>query len=115
MHELVVVFYIVQEVEKIANANNVEKVKKVTLDIGEVSTIVNPYLEDCWNWAIKKSDILKDCKLKINTIKAVTYCEDCGHKYSTVKHGKTCPKCKSTHTYLIQGNETNIKEIEVLD
>ena len=28
MHELGVVFYIVQEVEKIANANNVERVKK---------------------------------------------------------------------------------------
>ena len=30
----------------------------------------------------------------------------------TVEHGKICPYCGSEHTYLQQGNEFNIKEIE---
>lgn len=115
MHELGVVFHIIQEVEKIALENKVDKIKAVTLDIGEVSTIVNPYLEDCWNWASKRSSILDGAKLKINTIKAITHCEDCGKDYKTIKYGKICPRCKSPNTYLIKGNETTIKQIEVLD
>lgn len=31
----------------------------------------------------------------------------------TVAHGKTCPYCGGGNTFLIQGNEFNIKEIEV--
>ena len=113
MHELGVVFHIVKEVEKIALKNHVDKIKSVTLDIGEVSTIVNPYLVDCWNWASKKSPILDGAKLKINTIKAVTHCDDCGKDYKTIKYGKICPRCKSPNTYLLRGNETTIKQIEV--
>ena len=30
-----------------------------------------------------------------------------------VEHGKTCPHCGSENTYLVQGNEHAIKEIEV--
>lgn len=30
-----------------------------------------------------------------------------------VGHGKTCPYCGGGNTFLIQGNEFNIKEIEV--
>lgn len=115
MHELGVVFHIIKEVEDVATANNVKSIKSVTLNIGEVSTIVCSYLEDCWNWAIKKSDVLKDAKLNINVIKAVTICEDCKKKYETVKFGKTCPYCGSENTYLKCGNETIIKEIAVQD
>ena len=48
----------------------------------------------------------------IEQIPAVTYCEQCKKTYETVKYGKTCPYCKSDQTYLVKGNEFNIKEIE---
>lgn len=115
MHELGIVFHIIKEVESIAVENNVKKIKSVTLDIGEVSTVVCSYLEDCWNWAVKKSEILQDAKLQINTIKAVTICEDCKKEYPTAQYGKTCPYCGSENTYLKCGNETIIKEILAFD
>ena len=42
----------------------------------------------------------------------MTFCEDCKQTYPTVKYAKICPHCKSEHTYLVSGNEYNIKEIE---
>ena len=48
-------------------------------------------------------------------IPAVTFCEYCQQTYPTVEHGKTCPYCGSEHTYLVQGNEQYIKEIEVYE
>lgn len=54
-----------------------------------------------------------DDELEIETIPAITFCEDCEETYPTVQHGKICPYCGSEHTYLVQGNEHQIKEIEV--
>lgn len=113
MHELGVVFYVIDDVEKVAKENNVKRVHSVTLEVGEVSTVIPEYLMDCWNCAVKKHEILADCELRVERIDAVTYCEDCQKNYSTVEHGKICPYCKSENTYLLKGNEFNIKEIEV--
>jgi len=115
MHELSIVFEIAKRADAVAKENNVKHVNSVTLEIGEVSMIINPYLIDCWNWTRKKYDTLLECDLKIIDIPAITHCEDCGHDYSTTKYAKICPKCGSEHTFLLQGNEINIKEIEVLD
>lgn len=113
MHELGIVFYIIRDVKEVARENNVERVKTVVMDIGEVSTIIPDYLTDCWRWAADKEDVLRGCELRINTIQAVTFCEDCGKEYGTVRHGKKCPHCGSDKTYLIRGNEVEIKEIIV--
>jgi hydrogenase nickel incorporation protein HypA/HybF len=115
MHELGVVFYVIRDVKKVAEENQVSKVSSVTLEIGEVSGILHEYLIDCWNWAAKKEPVLDGAQLKIEQIPAVSYCEDCGKDYETVRYAKVCPHCKGEHTYLLRGNEFNIKEIEVLD
>ena len=120
MHELGTVFYVIREVEQVVEENHLTKVASVTLEIGEVSGIIPYYLTDCWQWAIQKSQYLKEAELKIETVlttegtvtTAVTFCEDCKQTYPTVKYAKICPHCKSEHTYLVSGNEYNIKEIE---
>jgi len=113
MHELGIVFYIIKDVKEVAVENDAKHISKVVMNIGEVSTVVPSYLIDCWNWAVKKEELLTDCELVVNTMPAVTYCESCGGEYPTVKHGKTCPHCGSGKTYLLRGNEVEIKEIEV--
>ena len=113
MHELGIVFYIIRDVKEVARENKVDKVKTVVMDIGEVSTIIPEYLTDCWRWAADKEELLRGCELIINTIPAVTYCENCGKEFGTVEHGKKCPHCGSDRTYLVRGNEVEIKEITV--
>mgnify|MGYP002624016534 FL=1 len=113
MHELGIVFYIIRDVKKAAEENHVSRVSAVVMNIGEVSTIVPEYLTDCWRWAADKEEILKGAELKINIIPAVTHCDGCGNNYPTIAHGKTCPHCGSERTWLMRGNEVEIKEIEV--
>ena len=113
MHELGVVFHIADLVSDVAKENKADKIKKVVMQIGEVSTVVNDQLIDCWNWNANRSDLLRGCTLEIDPIPAVTYCEDCSKEYPTVKYGKICPYCGSEHTYLIRGNKVVIKEIQV--
>lgn len=113
MHELGVVFHVIKKVEEVAKENDIAEIKSVTLEIGEVSTVIEDYLRKCWKWSVeKKSEILKDTELIVEKIQAVTFCEDCEKTYATVEFGKKCPHCGSEHTYLLTGNEFNIKEIE---
>ena len=112
MHELGIVFHIMDTIETVAKEQQLTQVSKITLEVGEVSTVIPAYLEDCWRWARKRSELFKDCELTHETVKAVTYCEDCGKTYETVKYAKICPHCSSENTYLLEGNEVQIKEIE---
>ncbi len=115
MHELGVVFHIADHVVKVAEENQVARVCSVTLEIGEVSTVIPDYLIDVWKWHCKRVPILDGCELIVERIHAVTFCEECGRKYDTVPQGRICPYCGSERTYLVTGNEVNIKEIAVED
>ena len=115
MHELGVVFHTLDTVKRIADENNVKRVASITVEIGEVSTVIPELFEDCWNWAVKKETVFKDAGVKIERIPAITYCEDCKKEYGTLEHGRVCPYCSSENTYLIKGNEIIIKEIEAIE
>ena len=115
MHELGLVNYVVKEVSKIAEENGVAKIASVTLEFGEVSGIVTSYLNDYWDWYTKKFPLFDGAKLICEEIPAVTWCDDCKKTYPTVIYGKTCPHCGSGNTWLLKGNEMNIKQVEVWD
>ena len=112
MHELGIVFHIIRTVEDVAKENHVARIQRVTLQLGEVSGVVESYLQDCWKWAAAKSEILPGAALTVEQIPAITLCEDCGQQYPTVQYGRICPHCQSERTYLVQGNEMMIKEVE---
>ena len=127
MHELGVTFHIMDHLEKVAKENEVEKIRKVVLELGEVSTVIESYLQNCWHsechslhcpvpdsvsQAVPHS-LFEEAELIVETLPAITYCEECEKTYSTIEYGKICPHCGSEHTYLLQGSEFNIKEIEV--
>ena len=113
MHELGIVFHIADSVVKIAQENGASRVASVTLEVGQVSTVIPEYLVDVWNWNCKRVPLLNGCALEVETIRAVTYCQECGKTYDTVPQGKICPHCGSDRTYLQTGNEVNTKEITV--
>ena len=111
MHELGVVFRIIDDLTEVGKENKLEKIHSVTLQLGEVSGVVPSLLTDAWKWASNRTELMKDSELIIETLPAVTFCEDCKSEYETVTYGKICPNCGSEHTYLLKGNEFMIKEI----
>lgn len=112
MHELGIVFHIIQSVEEVGRENRLKTVSSVTLELGEVSAVIDTYLDDCWKWATNKSDLLRGARLIIEKLPAVTLCENCQKTYGTVQYGRICPYCQSERTHLLCGSEINIKEIE---
>ena len=114
MHELGTIYYVIDTVEKLMVENNLTKVASITLEVGEVSGIIPEYLMDFWQYAREKAEHFKETELKIEKLEAVTYCQDCRKTYLTTMYKKICPYCGSENTFLVTGNEYNIKEIEAM-
>lgn len=112
MHELGLVTHIVRTIEDIAEKEALTEIASLTLEVGEVSGVIPEYLTDCFKYFKAKTRFLKEAELKIEMIAAVTYCQDCGETYATLVHKKRCPCCRGEATYLLRGNEFNIKEIK---
>ena len=111
MHELGIVMNVLEQVDAVAAENKVEKVLKVTMEVGEVSTIVPDLFIDAFNWAKKKTDYLKEAELEMIIIEGRTYCRNCGETYKTTGFGRKCPHCGSPDTYLLTGDQVVIKDI----
>lgn len=111
MHELGIIVHVAKTLHQIAEENNLTEIASVTLEIGEVSTVVPNYLTDCWMYYKKKFHLIENADMKIEILPAITYCENCEKTYPTVQYGRECPYCHSRDTYLIAGDECNIKEI----
>ena len=114
MHELGIVVHVINQIESLAKEKKVQKVVELTLEVGEVSGVVKEYFVDAFNWAIKKTEYMKECKLNLIIIQGITYCENCGKTYSTTEYGKECPYCHSSKTYLVTGRDVMIKDIKVI-
>ena len=113
MHELGIVMNVVKQVEEVAAANKVQKVTKLNVEVGEVSSVVPDLFIDCFEWAKKKTEYLKECDLHLIILEGISYCRACRKTYKTTEYAKECPYCKGNDTYLVTGNEVNIKDIEV--
>ncbi|MBQ5969019.1 MAG: hydrogenase maturation nickel metallochaperone HypA [Clostridia bacterium] len=112
MHEMGIVLHLAKTLDETAAEEQLTKIGKVVLQVGEVSGIMTDLFVDCWNYFKGRHDVLKDSELVLETIPAVTYCDNCKGTYETVKYGKECPYCHSGETWLLKGSECIIKEIE---
>ena len=114
MHELGIVMQVIDQVEKVAAENNVTKVVKLNMEVGQVSSVVPALFADCFEWSKKKTQYMQQTQLEMVILEGISYCQDCRQTYKTTESGKTCPHCGSERTYLLTGNEVNIKDIEVI-
>ncbi len=111
MHELGIVVKVLEQVDAAAEENGAEKVLGVTMEVGEVSSIVPDLFTDAFDWAKKKTRYAQDAKLNMIIIEGRTYCQSCGETYRTTEYGRKCPHCGSFETYLLTGDQVIVKDI----
>ena len=111
MHELGIVMNVLEQTDAAAAEYKAQKVLRVTMEVGEVSTVVPELFIDAFNWAKQKTEFLREAELEMIVIEGRTYCKSCGETYKTTEFGKTCPHCGSGDTYLLTGDQVIIKDI----
>lgn len=110
MHELGVVFQIIRTVENFAQQNQVTKIDKLVLQIGELSSMIPRYVEACYPAAVEGT-ILADTKLEIEVLPGNAICRECNKVFNLIENHNQCPHCKSQDWEIISGKEFFIKEI----
>jgi len=110
MHELGVVFEVIRTVLDFAEKNEVTKIEKVVLQIGELSSMIPKYIEACYPAAVDGT-IMQDTKLEIEVIPGIVVCKKCNTVFNLLEHKGKCPECTHGYWELISGKEFMIKEI----
>lgn len=80
MHELGILVHALKQVALIAKNNHIRRIKAITLEIGEQSGVVIPYLQKLYPAAVAQFSMLADAELCISrcpgknmTIKDIRY------------------------------------------
>ncbi len=68
MHELGVLTQVVRTVSRVAEQNQIKKIKHISLDVGSESSFVPIFLKKLYPVAIDQSDLLRGSKLIINMV-----------------------------------------------
>lgn len=110
MHELGVVIEVAKTVERIALEQNLKKVDAIVLQIGELSSMIPKYIEQCYPAAVDGT-FLENTKLEIEIIPGTCMCKNCKAVYPISKSNESCSKCGHDRYELLGGREFMIKEI----
>lgn len=113
MHEMGVMLNIVDEVAKVAKENEIQKLYKLVLEIGELTGVMSNYMYSCWYSIQERMELFSETELVIKEIPGQGICSKCGSEYNLVKHDGVCPECQDNSYRVISGSELLIKEIAV--
>ncbi|WP_099469017.1 hydrogenase maturation nickel metallochaperone HypA/HybF [Konateibacter massiliensis] len=110
MHELGIMYHIVEQVLRVVETNQLSEVEAIVLQVGELSSVVPRYLHACFPAAVDGT-VLENTKLEVEILTANGICGDCGKVYPLLEHAKVCPECKGEAFEIISGREFYLKEI----
>ncbi len=110
MHELGIMYHIVEQVLKVMETNQLSEVEAIVLQVGEFSSVIPRYLHACFPAAVDGT-ILEDTKLEVEILTANGICQGCGKVYPLLAHSRVCPECQSEEYEMLSGREFYLKEI----
>lgn len=111
MHELGIVYEILKTVDEVSREQELEKVTKITLQVGEMSGVLPDYLVACWNM-IRSETNYPEMEMVTETLPVIGMCNDCCKLYSLNANSRQCPYCGSGNYEILTGREFKIKNIE---
>ena len=110
MHELGIVMEVVKSVERFAEKNGVTKIERLTLQIGELSSVIPKYVRDCYPAAVDGT-LMEYTQLEIEILPGNGLCKECGNVFNVLENKGKCSSCNSKEMELLSGREFLIKEI----
>lgn len=113
MHEIGVLYKMLEQVEAVAQANNVTKVKSIEIELGELSGMLPVFFEQYYGPATENKELFKGSELIIKSIPGEGLCLDCQTLYNIMRFEGQCPKCKSRNKKVLGGKDFVVKNILV--
>lgn len=105
-----VVIEVIKTVEEFAKKNGVTQIDTIVLQIGELSSMIPKYIEECFPAAVDGTS-MQDTKLRIEILPGNALCRKCGKVFNLIQNKGICPGCGEKDYELLSGKEFMIKEI----
>jgi hydrogenase nickel incorporation protein HypA/HybF len=112
MHELSVTESILEIASSHAQKANANKVTRINLVIGRLSSIVDDSVQFYWD-VVAEGTICAGSTLKFTRIPAVLHCTTCSKDFEIDQILSPCPQCGGYQTTIKSGEEFYIDSIEV--
>ena len=103
----------VKSIEQIVREQGLHEVKKIVLEVGELSGVVPRYMEACYPAAVYKT-FMENTVLDLETIPGIVRCRSCGKEFNAMAHDFACPDCGGQDMEILSGNDVLIKEIQCI-
>jgi len=116
MHELPVTESILRIVLRHAEEAKAGKVVSVSLRIGELSDVIDEWLQRYFDY-LSKGTLAEGAELRVERMPVVFRCEVCGDSFQVnIREVKdvVCPACGGGKATFVSGREFFIKAIEVI-
>jgi len=116
MHELPVTENILRVVLRHAEEAKAVKVISVSLKIGELSDIIDEWLQRYFDY-LSKGTLAEGAALMVERVPVVFRCEVCGESFQVnIREVKdvVCPACGEGKATFVSGREFFVKAIEVI-
>lgn len=111
MHELGLMDAVIRTVGRIIKEENLKHVRKIVLEVGELSGVVPHFITDCYE-AVVADTQYQDTELVIEIVPGIARCNDCHIEFKIDIEELCCPVCYGKNLTPIEGKDLTIKEIE---
>lgn len=113
MHEMGLVFRIIDMTVEHAKKMNARKITKVEIVLGDLSGVMYESLVFSFYTAIKGT-MLADAEIVIERVRGRGRCNACGKEFEVVNLHEVCPACTAPHPQIVQGKQFQLKSISVI-
>lgn len=110
MHELGICDALLKMVRGIMKDEELERVDKITVEVGTLSGVMPNFLADCWV-AVADGTELEKTEFVIEELAGTAQCMDCGEEFVADLNDLTCPACKGKKLMPLTGRDLTLKEI----
>ena len=111
MHEIGMLYEVAETVSRIAAEKQIEQVKFISLDVGELSGVIPELFEKSYSIVAEEFPLLKDSELKIRMVPGEGLCDECHALYNIVKNEGQCPRCQSRYKTVLGGQQIMLQNI----
>lgn len=112
MHEMGLAQNILDIVLKSARENDVTRILRITLRVGQLRAIVPDQLTFCFGFVAKDS-LADGAELLIRVVPIQARCRRCHLEFLVQEFRFTCPECANGDLEILQGKELQVENIEV--
>lgn len=110
MHESSVASEIAEIVLEVCHENNISKVTRILLEVGEFSCIYKDHLVFAFN-ILSRDTVMDGASLEMEVVKATAYCHNCQTTFPITFTEKKCPKCHCMGIFSENSYITSVKSI----